>query len=122
MSSLNRGFPQRKPKVEEAKDLAADVLAKIGGPLGALLVAAGALVGLLVSTLAIFVLTWAIGGLIFLVGWNLGIVGVLAACGVKVGTVGYGTAFGASAALGSIKRILNSIGRFQGVNASGSAK
>lgn len=116
MSSFNRrnlsGFTAR------SKAEVAEALKEVGGPLGALVASGAAFAALLVT----YVLAWAVGALRFLVGWNLGVVGVLAACGVKVGTVRYSTAFGASAALGSIKRILRSVGRFQGVSASGSAK
>lgn len=68
-------------------------------------VAVGAL-GVLMFV-SIFLAVVALGGLIFWLAWNLGVVPIVAALGGSVGEIGFWTAVGGSLAVGVIKSIFS---------------
>lgn len=55
--------------------------------------------GVIVLVIALVMLS----ALLVLFGWNVGVVGIAAACGAKVTGISYGTALGASVALMVLK-------------------
>ena len=57
-----------------------------------------------VALFAAFVL---LGGLIFWLAWNIGVVAIVAAAGGTVGKISFWAAVGASLAVGILKRILH---------------
>lgn len=74
------------------------------------------LVGLLIlaaiaGIVALFAAFVMLGGLIFYLAWNLGVVGVVGAAGGTVSTIDFWTAVGASLFLGIIKGVLSAFGR-----------
>ncbi len=69
------------------------------------------IVGVVVAGLAVVTAFVLLGGLIFYLAWNLGVVGVVAAAGGSVSKIGFWTAVGASLFLGIIKGVLSAFGR-----------
>lgn len=63
----------------------------------------------LVGFTGLILLGGVFGGIIFLLGWNLGVVGVVAALGGSVAKIGYWTAFGAALVVGLIRRTLSTL-------------